>query len=118
MLQSIEKEYSLSDKQKNIKKFPAKFSYRGKEVASWKYFLQTFPYSNYMVNKQIKMDLRYFKDANVDTIIPLNYGYFNFQKTITRFFNQNKTKFHDLDKLFDEFDSFSQSDYSVTILSN
>lgn len=47
-----------------------------------------------IINKIIKFDLRYFKDANVDTLIPLSYEYFNYQRTITNFFNQKKQKFH------------------------
>ena len=54
-----------------------------------------------MINKIITTDLRYFKDANVDTLIPLDYSYFNFQKTITSFFNQKKQKFHKRDILQD-----------------
>jgi len=52
-----------------------------------------------MINKIITTDLRYFKDANIDTLIPLDYSYFNFQKTITSFFNQKKQKFHKRDVL-------------------
>jgi hypothetical protein len=52
-----------------------------------------------MINKIITTDLRYFKDANIDTLIPLDYSYFNFQKAITSFFNQKKQKFHKRDIL-------------------
>jgi hypothetical protein len=52
-----------------------------------------------MVNKVIKFDLRYFKDAMVDVVVPLNYGYFNYEKTISKFFNFKKIKFHGIEKL-------------------
>jgi hypothetical protein len=100
LLQFVEKKYTRSEHQSATKKFPDNFSYWAKEVSSWKYFLSVFSYSNYMVNKQVKLDLRYFKDANVDTLIPLNYGYFHFQKTIGNIFNFKKTRFHTLDKVF------------------
>ena len=58
------------------------------------YFARLFSPRQLLINKTIKQDLRYFKDANVDTIIPLNYSYFNYQKVITNFFNQKKQKFH------------------------
>jgi hypothetical protein len=46
--------------------------------------------------RTLKNDLRYFKDALVDTIIPLHYHYFRMQRTIKGFFNFNKIRFHDL----------------------
>ena len=72
-----------------------------------------------MVNKVIKFDLRYFKDANVDTIIPLNYGYFNFEKTISKYFNFKKQRFHQLEQLEKCFESLveknQKGDYGVKI---
>jgi len=65
----------------------------------WKYFATKLSFSNLMVNRVIKFDLRYFKDANVDTIVPLNYEYFNYQNTIFKFFNFKKQRFHKFDKL-------------------
>jgi len=95
------------------------FSYWVKEVQMWKYFLTTFSYSNFMVNKTVKFDLHYFKDANIDTLIPLNYGYFNFQKIFLKFFNFKKTRFHRLEKLEETFSKlilwFLPSNYSVSI---
>lgn len=99
LFKTLEKKYKLSDAQKNIKKFQNPFAYRAKQVTMRKYYLTSFSYSDFMVNKQVKFDLKYFKDANVDTIIPLNYAYFHFEKTIKKFFNQKKTKFHSLEKL-------------------
>gem|GEM_PF-6164661 len=61
----------MTESQSNTKNF--KFSFWAKNVKMWKYFLIIFAYSNFMVNKTIKFDLRYFKDANVDTILPCNY---------------------------------------------
>lgn len=73
LLKNIEKEYVLTDNQKNIKKFHTPFVYRIKETPLWKYYLTSLSYSNILVNKIIKFDLRYFKDAMTDTVIPLNY---------------------------------------------
>ena len=47
-----------------------------------------------MINKIIKFDLKYFKDADVDTLIPLSRSYFNYQTSISSFFNPKKQKFH------------------------
>ncbi len=56
--------------------------------------------------------------ANVDTLIPLNYWYFNYQNTISKFLNYNKCRFHKLDKLEDCFikKNWSASKYGVSVL--
>ncbi len=51
----------------------------------------------------MKNNLRYFKDAYVDTMIPMHYQYFRMQRTIKSFFNFNKIRFHDLSVLESEF---------------
>lgn len=114
----LAKKYTPTDNQKNIKKFSFPFAYRTKQVTLRKYFLMTLSYSEYMVNKTVKFDLRYFKDANVDTLIPLNYGYFNYEKTIYKYFNTKKTKFHKLakvEKCFLELVSKTSKKYSVEV---
>lgn len=103
LLQKFEKTYSLVDKQKSVKKFHFPFDYRVKETPLWKYYLTGLSYSNILVNKIIKFDLRYFKDAAVDTLIPLNYWYFHYQTTITKFLNFKKIRFHGLKSLEDIF---------------
>jgi hypothetical protein len=75
------KTYTPSESQKNIRKraphgaagFTFPFSYRSKEIPLRKHFLDSISYSDPVINKTIKYDLRYFKDANIDTAIPLNY---------------------------------------------
>ena len=62
----------------------------------WNYLLRRLSPRQYMVNTIVKTDLRYCKDAAVDTIIPLQYSYFSYQRTITNFFNRKKYKFHQL----------------------
>lgn len=95
----METNYVLAANQQAIKKFHFPFSYRVKETPLWKYYLTSLSYSHILVNKIIKFDLRYFKDAMVDTVIPLNYGYFHYQNTITKFFNLKKIRFHPLETL-------------------
>jgi len=124
LISKFSKNYVLTEHQQSIKKFHSPIKYRVKEVPMWKYYLTIFSYSDFMVNKSVKFDLKYFKDANVDTLIPLNYWYFNFQKTISKFFNFNKTRFHKLDKLDCIFQEISwaiwsqSNDYSVKVFYN
>ena len=67
----------------------------------------------------LKHELRYFKDARVDTVIPLNYLYFNAEKAIVKFFNFKKIRFHRLAKLEQIFCSLTsqakKSEYAVSI---
>jgi hypothetical protein len=98
-MKDLEKDYVLANNQISIKKFHFPFVYRVKETPLWKYYLTSLSYSHILVNKIIKFDLRYFKDAMVDTLIPLNYGYFHYQNTIISFLNFRKIRFHPLEKL-------------------
>jgi hypothetical protein len=117
ILKQEAKNYILTDKQQNIKKFNFPFAYWTKEVPMWKYYLTTLSYSDFMVNKIIKFDMRYFKDAMTDTVIPLNYWYFNFQNTLSKFFNFKKNRFHKLEKIEESLINFKlkPSTYSITI---
>lgn len=101
----LSEDYVLTENQSKIKKFCKPFAIRCKEVGLWKYYLTKLWFRDRMVRKTIKNDLRYFKDAWVDTIIPLNYGYFAYEKIIRSKLNFNKCRFHGIDKLevcFDE----------------
>ncbi len=109
LMKWLEKKYTLNQNQQAIKKFQRPFAYRKKEVQLRKYYLSVLSYSDFMVNKVIKFDLRYFKDAMVDTVIPCNYGYFHYQTTITKFFNFKKIKFHKLEKLEAIFQQLAES---------
>lgn len=119
LLKSEEKKYKLTDNQKSIKKFHSPFAYRTKEVVLRKYYLTSLSYSDFMVNKVIKFDMRYFKDAMIDTVIPLNYWYFNYQNTLSKFFNFKKIRFHKLEKLEESFvqltSKLSSDKYSITM---
>jgi hypothetical protein len=118
LLKEEAKNYKLNGNQKNIKKFNFPFSYRSKETSLWKQYLNELSYSEPMVNAVIKHDLRYFKDAGIDTAIPFNYGYFNYQNTMSKFFNYRKTRFHKIEKLEEIFSSFdipASKKYSVEI---
>ena len=99
LLQKLEKTYTPTTNQKSIKKFHMPFHYRAKEVPSRKYYLTDLSYSHILVNKILKFDLRYFKDAMADTLIPFNYWYFHYQSTITKFLNFKKIRFHTIEKL-------------------
>jgi len=113
LMKKLAKEYTLTPNQKTIKKFHFPFVYRTKETPLWKYYLMSLSYSNILVNKIIKFDLRYFKDAMVDTLIPLNYGYFHYQMTISKFLNFKKIRFHTLKKVEDVFTSFKLKESKI-----
>ena len=86
-----------------------------------KYYLTTLSYSHFMANKSIKFDLRYFKDCEIDTLIPLNYEFFNYERTITKYFNHKKQKFHKLENIeiiFEWLDLKESKNYSITLFAN
>ena len=121
LIDNLSKSYKLNDNQKNIKKFNFPFCFWVKEVPMWKYYLTTLSYSHFMANKSVKFDLRYFKDCWIDTLIPLNYEFFNYQRVITKYFNFKKQKFHKLEnieKIFMWFWLKESQGYTVTIFAN
>ncbi|MCX6822528.1 MAG: hypothetical protein NTX91_00835 [candidate division SR1 bacterium] len=122
LLHDLGSTYKITDTQKSIRKFHFPFSRWAKEVPLRKYFLAKFSFSSMMVNRVVKEDLKYFKDAMVDTLIPLNYGYFNYQNTITKFLNFKKIRFHKLEKIENCFQQlaeglkFKAGSYGVKIM--
>lgn len=86
------KSYQPTDKQKTTKKFH--LSKWTKDVSMRTYFSRLYSSRSLIINKTIKEDLTYFKDANIDTLIPLQYSYFDYQRTITSYLNPKKYKFH------------------------
>ena len=95
----------MTDNQAAIKKFHSPVVWRGKEVRLWKPLLEHLSRSSILVNGLIKNDLKYFKDAAVDTLIPMNYSYFAAQKTITHLLSTKKIRFHGIEKLASVFAS-------------
>ena len=69
-------------------------SFWSKDTRIFSHLLQKLARKSLLVNTVIKQDLRYFKDAAVDTLIPLNYSYFLAERTISKFLNFRKIRFH------------------------
>ena len=90
-----DKKYHLTDEQKSVKKFSYPFHYRVKYAGSWVYNINDLWVHNPYLIRSMKNDLRYFKDAYVDTIVPMHYHYFCMQRAIKWFFNFKKIRFHD-----------------------
>lgn len=123
LIKNLEKQYTPTPNQQAIKKFHLPFDYRVKEAPLWKYYLGVLSYSHILVHKIIKFDLRYFKDAMIDTLVPLNYWYFHYQHTISKFFNFKKIRFHTLEKietifysLVEEGEQQKKKNYSIKII--
>ena len=114
--------FILNQNQQKIKDFHFPFAVWNKETTLWKYFIQKLWFRDWMVRKTIKTDLKYFKDAWIDTFIPLNYWYFAFEKIIKSAFNWNKTRFHWLETISKSFEALTSSlpktKYNIEILVN
>ncbi len=98
----VKEKYTLNERQKNTKKFNKKFPVWIKEVPMWKYYLIQFSFRDRMVRKTIKVDLRYFKDAAVDTLIFLNWWYLAYDKMIRNWLNFKKIRYHSLFKMYEK----------------
>ena len=98
-----EESYAPTDDQKSIKKFSYPFHYWVRSASSWVYNINDLWVHNPYLIRTMKNDLRFFKDAYVDTILPMHYHYFIMQRTIKSFFNSNNIKFHDLSVVEDCF---------------
>lgn len=94
-LENEEKSYNPTDEQKSIKKFSYPFHYRIKTASSWTENINDLWVHNPYLIRTMKNDLRYFKDAYVDTVLPMHYNYFRMQRAIKSFFNFHKIRFHD-----------------------
>ena len=99
LVSELAKTYQPNATQKSTKKFSHPFHYRAKEVWILNPLLTRLSWKTLLTNTIIKQEFRYFKDASVDTIIPLNYLYFNAERTISKFFNFKKIRFHKSEKL-------------------
>ena len=95
LVEKEEKNYNPTDEQKLVRKFSYPFHYRIKSASSWTTNINDLWVHNPFLIRTMKNDLRYFKDAYVDTIIPMHYHYFRMQRTIKSFFNFHKIKFYD-----------------------
>ena len=96
LLEKEEKDYKPTDEQKSIKKFSYPFHYRVKSASSRTTNINDLWVHNPYLIRTMKNDLRYFKDAYVDTILPMHYHYFRMQRAIKSFFNFHKIRFYDL----------------------
>lgn len=119
LIWEIAKKYTPTENQKNIKKFLQPFAIWKKNVRMWSYFLTTYGRREPMLRKALKYDLRYFSDADVDTLIPMSWGFLFYQKIIRQRINWKKKRFHGLDAVQECFeklvDSKTANTYSMTL---
>lgn len=95
-LEKEEKEYNPTDEQKQVKKFSYPFHYWVKLASSRVTNINDLWVHNPYLIRTMKNNLRYFKDAYVDTFLPMHWHYFRMQRAIKSFFNFNKIRFHDM----------------------
>lgn len=97
IISTLWEEYQLQPNQTSIKSFHRPFALRKKEVRMRKYFQTTYGKRDRMVRKTIKYDLRYFKDAAVDTLIPMDRWMLYYQRILKHMVNRKKLRYHWLD---------------------
>ena len=120
IITNLAKNYHPTENQLNTKKFSFPFSYRVKTATARPSGIADLGNHNPYLIRTLKNDLRYFKDANVDTILPMHYQYFKMQRTMKAFFNFRKTRFHDLSVIEKCFTTLicKEQQYSVHIRTN
>lgn len=120
-LENESQNYEPTVIQCDTKKFSFSFHFRVKSASSWTSNINDLWVHNPFVIRTMKNDLRYFKDAYVDTILPMHYQYFRMQRAIKSFFNFHKIRFHDFSVIEDCFDNLTwkeKSEYSVSLWIN
>lgn len=119
-VQSYINAYVLTDNQKSTKKFNHPFVFWSKETPLWKHFLIWLEWKNWMMHNVIKHDLRYFLDAWIDTLLPLNYWYLAYDTTITKYLRTKKCHRSTLTNVRSTYDAltkeYTQDVYSVSII--
>ncbi len=112
--------YKLNDNQNNIKKFNRNFPLWLKHTPMRKYYLVQFGFRDRMVRKTIKIDLKYFKDADVDSFMILNWWYLAFDKFFRNYLKYKRIRYHGINVLIEIFKNykFVESKYQVNIISN
>ena len=121
LIEKEDKNYKPTDEQKSIKKFNYPFHYWVKSVSSWVANINDLGVHNPYLIRTMKNNLRYFKDAYVDTILPMHYHYFRMQRTIKSFFNFHKIRFYDfsvVEECFNNLIKKSDWRYGVTVWIN
>jgi len=98
-------------------------SRRVKQVPLWKYYLTHLSVKDWMVRKTIKTDLRYMKNAAVDTLIPTSWAHFWYQAMIKHMVSWKHMRFHGLDALNEAFEecchhagSVESNEYSLEVV--
>ena len=71
-IRTIIADYTLTEAQQQTKNFSTQFPLRKKNLRMWTYFLTTYGRRSPMMRQTIKHDLRYFRDAAVDTLVPMS----------------------------------------------
>ncbi len=113
-------QYVLQPAQSATKRFHFPFVFWSEKLGVAKGLLSQLSWKSYLTNTLLKHQLLPFKDAMIDTLIPLNYCIFASEKTVAKFLNFKKIRFHTLESLDQIFSSFLKdknlNTYSVRIL--
>lgn len=115
LIHDLTKKYILSENQSNIRKFHTEFPVWKKNIRMWTYFLTTFWKKDWMMRKTIKHDLSYFKDAAVDSLIPLTWWCLFYETPIHSKMNWKKIKFHGKEAVASAFESLVTTTWTYTI---
>lgn len=93
-LHTVATSHELTKNQSFISSFHTSFPFWKKDVAMWMYFLWQYGNRHWMVRKTIKHDLRYFFDAWVDTLVPMDWWFLSYESVLSSRTKRKKIRFH------------------------
>lgn len=91
LFQSASKSYVLTENQQSTSIFQTPFALRVKSVPMRAYYLQAFSKKDRMVRKMVKKDTQYFRDADVDLLLPASWTCLYYEKILTHLFGTKRT---------------------------
>lgn len=115
------KSYSLTVAQQATRRFHVPFAVWAKKIRMLTFFPLRYAKSDRMVRKSIKHDLRYFRDADVDVIIPMDWSMLYYEKIITHTLNHRRYRVCGsslVASVLQELLSTNQAQYACTISSS
>ena len=99
MIWSLRKNFVASARQQSLSKFHHHLPLWTLETDLQRQLIWAWYKRHRVLNNVIKYDLHHFKDADVDTLVPLDYVYWQTEKILKHYFNTRKRRFHGLSAL-------------------
>lgn len=95
LISSVSTQYTLSHTQSITKTFHQPLARWTRDVSNRSQFIPMLGHQHRLLRKYIKHDLRYFQNADVDTLVPTSYLQFALDTTLRHHLNFKRVRWHD-----------------------